>query len=120
MPAPRITKIQWAAFLTLLALFAGFNLLAVTASEGFHHGLLTAAGTLLGPMTGAISRGLQNCCLEFSLGLLPYALPFALLAFGSILIPSSGSIRHLRLGCWILGWTAWFFSGLISFGHALT
>src|SRR5687767_2212082 len=34
----------------------------------------TTAGTILGPMTGAISRDFQGCCLDFSLSLLPYCL----------------------------------------------
>ena len=44
--------------------------------------ILTTLGTILGPMTGAIARNCQSCCLAFSFSLLPYCGAF--LAAGTL------------------------------------
>ena len=61
-----------------LAIWLGFTALTFWIAE---HGIeqddhrrlviLTALGTILGPMTGAIARNCQSCCLANSLSLLP-------------------------------------------------
>jgi hypothetical protein len=82
----------------------------------------TTAATVLGPMTGAISRDFQGCCLRFSLYLLPWcggALAAALAA--QLLVPRRGLwTEFLRLSAWAVGLTAWFGGGIVSFGHALS
>jgi hypothetical protein len=83
--------------------------------------ILTTLGTILGPMTGAISRNCQSCCLAFSLSLLPYCGAF--LAAGTlplfIELPFKWGASALRMTLWIVGLLGWFFGGIVSFGHAL-
>lgn len=111
-------------FLQLLSAFALLNLVIATVNQDFGRGLVTALATLLGPMTGAISRGLQRCCLQFSLQLLPYFLPFPAAAFLAALLANPGaetaSMQRFRFSLWIAAWFAWFCGGLFSFGHALS
>ena len=57
--------------------------------------ILTTLGTILGPMTGAISRNCQSCCVAFSLSLLPYCGAF--LAVGTL--PLSGVRQHCGWCC---------------------
>jgi hypothetical protein len=116
----RITRKHLVAFCVVYTLFAGLNLVAATANEGFNRGLLTAGGTLFGPMTGAISRGFQGCCLKFSLQLLPWFAPLLVVGIVAQFVAGAGKLAAFtRLLLWTAGWALWFFSGLISFGHAL-
>jgi hypothetical protein len=82
---------------------------------------LTTCGTILGPMTGAISRNCQSCCLKFSLGLLPYCASF--LAIGAIplflRLPFQCGASAVRMMMWIVGLLGWFLGGILSFAHAL-
>jgi hypothetical protein len=84
--------------------------------------LSTSAASISGPFTGAISRGLQSCCLDFSLTLVPYCaggLGVSLLVH----VPSSSSslpMRLTRLLAWTIGLFLWFAGGIVSFGHALS
>lgn len=87
--------------------------------------LLVAAATLgsiLGPMTGAISREFQSCCLACSLGLLPWC--GGALAIGAAIqmaVPPRGRwLGLLRIAGWLGGWLAWFAGGLLSLGHAVS
>ena len=84
--------------------------------------LLTTAFSFTGPMTGAICRGMQGCCLETSLVLTGWTAPFLLLTIGAQFLrwPRTNLSRFFRILLWILGWGAWFFGGFISFGHALS
>jgi len=83
---------------------------------------LTTCGTILGPMTGAISRNCQSCCLRFSLSLLPYC--GTLLAAGTVplcvRLPFRRGASVLRMVMWIVGLLGWFLGGIVSFGHALS
>ena len=83
--------------------------------------ILTTLGTILGPMTGAISRNCQSCCLAFSLSLLPYCGAF--LVCGTlplfIKLPFQWGASALRMTLWIVGQVGWFLGGIVSFGHAL-
>ena len=81
----------------------------------------TTAGTWLGPMTGAISRDFQRCCLEFSLWLLPWCSGALVFGIGvQLLVPPSGWFtRALRMIAWTSGLIIWFGGGLFSFVHAL-
>jgi len=83
----------------------------------------TAAGSLLGPMSGAISRGFRpGCCLAFSLALLPYCLPaLAVAALVQVLLPTGARwLRAVRLLIWVVGLVVWFGGGIVSLGHALS
>lgn len=110
----------WLTFtaLTFLAVMNGLD----KARE--HPGTVaaTTAGTLLGPMTGAISRDFQGCCTEFSVSLLPWC--GGALAVGvvfQILVPPRGWWRGaLRLFAWVAGLFVWFGGGIVSFAHALS
>jgi hypothetical protein len=81
---------------------------------------LTTCGTILGPMTGAISRNCQSCCLRFSLGLLPYCATLSILGTipSFLRLPFRGAFT-LRMTAWIVGLLGWLLGGIISFGHAL-
>ena len=120
----RIAKAHLLAFAILLLLFAGLNVVIVTANQGFQRALLTVSVTLFGPMTGAISRGFQDCCLDFSLRLLLFFAPALLVGILSQLAfnrrPAGKVGSSIRLVLWTAGWLLWFFSGIISFGHALS
>lgn len=111
-------------------LWFGFTVLTYAAVSGGlsnasqERGLviLTTLGTISGPMTGAISRRFQGCCLQASLTLLPYAATGLLLGslFQIAPLPHRVGWQVLRLGAWGLGWFVWFGSGIISFAHALS
>lgn len=118
----RLSKSHYVALALLFGLFAAFNLVVVTANQDFQRGALAAAGTVLGPMTGAISRDFQGCCLQASLRLLPYAFPLLL---GGVLAQIRLRDKEMRTGsvrmvAWTVGWGCWFMSGIVSFGHALS
>lgn len=81
----------------------------------------TTAATVLGPMTGAISRGGQRCCLAFSLSLLPWCGAALLTGAAAQFLPGkSRFLRSTRLVLWTGGLLVWFGGGLVSFGHALS
>lgn len=115
--------------LALLAIWAAFTALTYwIADRGIDRGpshnrlvLLTACATLLGPMTGAVSRECQGCCLANSLSLLPYCGAF--LAIGTVFqflnLPFRRGAAALRMAIWIVGLLGWFLGGIVSFGHAL-
>jgi len=107
-----------------------FTLLTLwTVSQGLYNAgdrpgtvALTTLGTVLGPMTGAISRDFQGCCLRFSLSLMPYCA--ASLAIGIAaqlwLPPGRKWLRPIRATAWIGGLLVWFGGGILSFLHALS
>jgi hypothetical protein len=111
-----------------LGIWLGFTALTFWIAE---HGIdqydhrrlviLTTLGTILGPMTGAISRNCQSCCLAFSLSLLPYCGAFLAVATLPLFIklPFNWGASALRMTLWILGLLGWFLGGIVSFGHAL-
>jgi hypothetical protein len=82
---------------------------------------VTTCGTILGPMTGAISRNCQSCCWNFSLGLLPYCAAFLICGTIPLFIrlPFTRGASVLRMVFWIIGLLGWFLGGIVSFGHAL-
>jgi len=83
--------------------------------------LLTTCGTIFGPMTGAISRDCQSCCLNFSLSLLPYCVAFLILGTIPLFVrlPFKRGTSIVRMTVWIVGLLGWFLGGIVSFGHAL-
>ncbi len=115
-----IFAMLWCCFtlLTYAAVSGGLT----NASQERGLVLLTTVGTISGPMTGAISRRFQSCCLESSLALLPYAAAGLLFgtAFQCLPLPNCRGWETLRLSLWGLGWIVWFGSGIVSFAHALS
>jgi len=107
-------------------LFTGFTFLIVMSGldksrERPRTVAATTAGTVLGPMTGAISRDFQGCCTEFSLLLLPWC--GGGLVIGALLqlvIPPRGWWRPIRAIAWVGGLLVWFGGGIVSFAHALS
>ncbi len=83
---------------------------------------LTTCGTILGPMTGAISRGWQSCCLNASLSLLPYCAAFLILGATPLFLklPFNVGAAVFRMALWVIGLLGWFSGGIVSFGHAFS
>jgi hypothetical protein len=83
---------------------------------------LTTCGTILGPMTGAISRNCQTCCLNISLGLLPYCAAFLVLGTMPLFLklPFQRGASVLRMVIWIVGLLGWFLGGIMSLAVALS
>ena len=122
-------RLDRAHLLTLAVIWGSFTALTYwIADRGIDHGpdhnrlvFLTTSATALGPMTGAISRGCQSCCLQNSLALLPYC--GVVLALGIvpqfIRLPFHHGAKATRLVAWNIGLLAWFLGGTVSFFHAL-
>ena len=108
----------------LLVMFIGFAGLTFMSAREYppRAAAKIAASVALGPMAGAVVRGYQGCCLDFSLMLLPYcggALVGALAA--QLLVPPRGSpSRVFRLIAWSIGLFVWFAGAIVSFMHALS
>jgi hypothetical protein len=107
--------------------FSGFTLFIVL--EGLDHATerpktvaASVAGTVLGPMTGAISRDFQGCCVRNSVMLMPWCLGG--LAIGvavQLAVPRRGWVtRTVRVVAWVMGLLAWFGGGIVSLAHALS
>ena len=81
----------------------------------------TVAGSALGPRSGAISRGLQPCCLAFSLSLMPFCLAALAVATAAqvVWLPKVSWVRVARLAVWATGLLLWFGGGIVSFTHSL-
>jgi hypothetical protein len=117
---------QWylKSFLWIYIIFTG--IIAFVAYAGLdkepRHTVLVIKTTLCsisGPMTGAIARDYQSCCLKFCQGMLKKALPILLLGLTAcIFIPSNR--RWIGRTVWVLSWLVWFFFGLISMLHAIS
>jgi hypothetical protein len=84
--------------------------------------LQATLGTITGPLTGAMSRGFQPCCLEFSLRVMLYCGP--ILAVGLLVqfvrLPDGRWLGAVRIGLWVVGGLVWFLGGIVSFAHALS
>jgi hypothetical protein len=131
--APWLTHRYWIGFQTLLVAFTAltfaltWNLLSKPGPATdvnfawVGRVTLTTLATISGPFTGSIASSGQSCCVSLSLRAL--ALVGPLLA-GSIALQILGLPRGklgpaLRSTLWVVGWAAWFVSGLVSLGHAL-
>jgi len=120
------SKSHLVVFLVIWACFTGWTYwIAEHGIDEYDHTrlvVLTTGGTILGPMTGAISRNCQSCCLAFSLSLLPYCGAF--LTLGTIpslvRLPFVTGASALRMTAWIVGLLGWFLGGIVSFAHALS
>ena len=72
-----LTKTHANTFVALLTTFMVLTLLATNAGvdRGSDHNarvLQSTLGAIAGPLTGAIARGFQSCCLHVSLVLMVY------------------------------------------------
>lgn len=120
------TKKHFWVFLGIWACFTVWTYwIADHGIDEYDHGrlvVLATLGAILGPMTGAISRDLQGCCLEFSLSLLPYCGAFLLAGTipSFIKLPSESGATALRMAAWVVGLLGWFLGGIVSFAHALS
>jgi len=74
----------------------------------------------VGPMTGALLRGWQSCCLRFSLTVAMWLSPFLLAAFAARLIPWFERHPVLRRLVWWSGVGIWCLGAPISCLHALS
>ncbi|MEO1495939.1 MAG: hypothetical protein AAFV43_02190 [Planctomycetota bacterium] len=110
----------WAGFaaLTLWAVLAGLD----RADERPALVVATTVGTLLGPLSGAISREGQSCCVAFSLSLLPYCVAAVVVGvMAEFIAPAESRLSaSVRVLAWIGGWLVWFGGGILSLGHALS
>jgi drug/metabolite transporter (DMT)-like permease len=88
--------------------------------DTFSRSLAAAFGAFSGPFTGAIARGFQRCCWEFSLALFPFCGAFL---GGGLLLQIVPLPRWhqstVRLTGWCIGLAGWFAGIPISFLHAL-
>jgi hypothetical protein len=75
---------------------------------------------LVGPMTGALLRNWQGCCLRFSLSVALCFSPFLIAAFAARLVPWFGKHPRLRVILWWGGVVIWCFGAPVSFLHALS
>ena len=124
------TKLNKAHRIFLFILIAIFTVLTfMITNAGVDDGpghnsavLYSTMGTIAGPLTGAISRDFQGCCLKFSLLLMAFCAPILLVAIAIqfIRMPDYKWIPAMRLVSWVVGWTCWFLAGILSFGHALS
>ncbi|MBX7255361.1 MAG: hypothetical protein K1Y02_03275 [Candidatus Hydrogenedentes bacterium] len=77
---------------------------------------------ITGPFAGAIARGGQSCCLEFSLQILPVC--GGALAMGTVAqflrLPFGRFNKPMRLAAWSLGLLVWFSGIPVSFLHAFS
>ena len=122
-----LTKWHLRIMVAVWLVFTGLTLYIVRAGlddAGRRPGqvALTTAATVLGPMTGAISRDFQGCCLDFSLRLLPVCLGglAVAIAFQFVRLGTSVWMQLVRLFVWSAGLVVWFGGGIVSFGHALS
>lgn len=118
----RLTRAHVFVLVVMLVLFMVLTFLMTNAGvdDGPEHNtrvFLTTIGTITGPLTGAISRGFQGCCLRFSLTVMAYCTPFLLIGLAAQFtrLPSV-----TRICVWTVGWLVWFMGGILSFGHALS
>ena len=120
------TRLHAIVALALWLAFAALTLVIVL--RGLDHAAqrpltvaATVAGSALGPMSGAISRGLQPCCLAFSLSLMPLCLAALAVATAVqvVWLPEAPWWRAARLATWAAGLLMWFGGGILSFAHAL-
>jgi hypothetical protein len=121
-----LTKWHAIVFTGLLALFMFVTFQATGGLNNYPpvsgvHGLEATLGAITGPLTGAISRGFQSCCLTASLTLMAYCGPVLLIGclMQFIRLPQGKLAPVVRMVFWILGWLVWFTGGLLSLAHAL-
>jgi hypothetical protein len=119
------SRSRWYILVGLLAPFTVLTYLAV--SSGSPDDVrdrpvsLTTLATITGPFVGPIARHGQSCCLNVALFLAAIAGPILALSLIAqvVPLPFRRGRDAVRLTLWTLGWSAWLFSGAVSFSHAL-
>lgn len=121
-----LTNSHKLTFVVILSIFTVLTYLITDAGidPGKEHNkrvVQTTLGTMTGPMTGAIARGFQGCCLKYSLFLMLFCAPMLSIGIGLqyVRLPDKKWVRVIRMFCWVLGWLIWFGGGIVSYGHAL-
>lgn len=122
-----LTRAHAIVFVVLLVVFTAltYSITNTGLDDGPEHDaqvIMTTSCTIAGPLTGAISRGFQGCCLRFSLLVMAYCAPVLLVGatLQFICIPDRRWLRVVKLVFWTVGWFVWFAGGILSFGHALS
>ncbi len=115
------------SFEALLVLFSALTCVIVYTgsddnAEHTARVIKTTLGTITGPITGAIARDFQSCCVDFSLFLMRFCAPVLTLTILAqfIRLPEKKWITIARMFVWTIGWLVWFLGGVVSFGHALS
>lgn len=113
------------AVLWIVFTIATFLITNAGVDKGADHNtrvFLATISTITGPLTGAIARDFQGCCLRFSLSLMAYCAPFLFIGviMQLIKLPDRKWIRVIALLLWTLGWLVWFMGGIVSYAHALS
>jgi len=111
---------QWylKSFLWIYIIFTG--IIAFVAYAGLDKGprhttlvIKTTLCSIAGPMTGAVARDYQSCCLKASQDMMKMALPILFLGLTAcFFIPPSK--RWLERTTWVFSWIVWFFFGAFS------
>lgn len=121
-----LTKWHAIVFAGLLALFMFVTFQATGGLNNYPavsgvHSLEATMGAVTGPLTGAISRGFQSCCLRASLILMACCGPVLLIGclMQFIRLPQGKLAPVVRMVSWILGWLVWFAGGVLSLAHAM-
>lgn len=122
-----LTKVHGIVWAVIFFAFTALNFFITNAGvdQGPEHSARvwrTTLGTITGPLTGAISRDFQSCCLEMSLMIAAVCGPILAVAVAVQFVGSSrgGWARAGRMAAWVFGWLIWFGGGILSFGHALS
>ena len=113
--------VRWVSLGVLFLVFTVIAVLAVTdgATRGGVNAVAGVSAVITGPFVGAVARGFQSCCLEFSLRIAWYCVPALLLGILLQWMPSRhGKWMFLKLSAWVIGWIAWFGGGVLSYLHA--
>ena len=125
-PMKRLGRSPMIVFACLLAVFTicSYAITHSALDQGPGHGAYvfqTTIGTITGPFTGAISRGFQDCCLNYSFSIVAYCAPILLLGVAAqfFRMPDRKWARATKMTLWATGWLVWFSGGILSFAHAL-
>lgn len=90
-------------------------MLAVPGADNFWR----PATLLAGPFAGAVDRGWQSCCTEWSMTLFTIGGPVVLLgALAQVVIKASGPRNILRYWIWAFALFIWFGLAIPSLIHA--
>jgi len=122
-----LTKAHLIVFAVMLIVFTVWTFLITDAGvdkcpEHNIRVLQTTAGTISGPLVGAIARGFQVCCLKCSLYIMAYCAPVLLCGIIAqfICVPNNKLLYIIQMTLWIAGWLVWFAGGTLSFFHAFS
>ncbi len=116
MTTPRKLPMSWRHAQIMGVVLMGFFLFFLIFTRSLHG----AMAPIWGPFAGAVERGGQSCCLEYSWQVFRYSA--SAVVFASVfqfLIRPRRSTNILRYLVWAAGWTAWCVSSWASLMHAI-